>query len=380
MATSALTEELAVIGDQAEAPEVASASQWQLMRWRFQQHRLAVVSLFVLGAFYVLALFCEFLAPHDPGRYDVKFVLAPPRQLHFRDQDGWSLRPFVYGYTSARNTRTLALEYEVDRTQKHPIRFLVAGDTYKMWGLWEMQVHLFGIEDAATPLLLLGADHLGRDLMSRVVYGARVSLSIGLIGVVLSFVLGIFLGGLSGYFGGIIDLVIQRAIEVLRSIPGIPLWLTFTAVLPPGWSLIQRYFAITLILSILGWVDIARVVRGKFLALREEEFVLAALLAGTRQVPIIFQHLIPSFLSDLIARITLMVPGMILGETALSFLGLGLTDPVISWGVLLQAAQQISVVALSPWLLMPGALIVVVVLAFNFVGDGLRDAADPYAH
>jgi peptide/nickel transport system permease protein len=234
------------------------------------------------------------------------------------------------------------------------------------------------LEKTDEPLFLWGADDLGRDFMSRLIYGARVSLSVGLIGVILSFVLGILLGGISGYYGGTVDMIIQRLIEVLRSIPGIPLWLTLSAALPPNWPLIQKYFAITLILSFLGWVGIARVVRGKFLSLREEEFVLAARLSGTSEIKIILIHLVPSFMSDLIARLTLSIPGMIIGETALSFLGLGLSDPVISWGVLLQSAQQITVVALYPWLLLPGLAIVFVVLAFNFMGDGLRDAADPY--
>ncbi len=362
--------------------KVYTASQWQLVWWRFRQHRVAVFSAVVLLTAYIIAIFAGFLAPHDPSRFSPKYSFAPPQPIYFIDVDenGVShFRPYIYALNSQRNPTTFAMEFVPDTETKHYLSLFSRGDEYKFWGMWETDVHLFGVEDNEVPILLLGADDLGRDLLSRILYGARISLSIGLIGVMLSFFLGVLLGGISGYYGGTVDMIIQRLIEILRSIPGIPLWLTLSAALPPSWTLTQRYFAITIILSILGWVGIARVVRGKFLSLREEEFVMAAKLAGTAELSIIFIHLVPSFLSDLIARLTLMVPNMIIGETALSFLGLGLTDPVISWGVLLQAAQQITVVALYPWLMLPGAAIVIVVLAFNFVGDGLRDAADPYS-
>ena len=370
------------IAPQESEDKVFTASQWQLMWWRFSKHKVAVFSLGVLILAYLIAIFAEFLSPHAPARYNASLVHAPPMRVYLFDETesgGPWFRPHVFSYTSERNRATFALDFVEDKEDKHALKLFVRGDPYKMWGLFETDIHLIGIEDQDTPLLLLGADHLGRDLLTRIIYGARVSLSVGLIGVLLSFFLGIFLGGISGYYGGTIDMIIQRAIEILQSMPGIPLWLTLSAALPADWPVTQRYFAITIILSLLGWTSIARVVRGKFLALREEEFVLAAQLANTNEIKIIFIHLVPSFLSDLIARLTLMIPGMILAETALSFLGLGLTDPVISWGVLLQSAQQISVVALYPWLMLPAAAIIVVVLAFNFVGDGLRDAADPYA-
>jgi peptide/nickel transport system permease protein len=371
-----------ILEERPEDERIFTASQWRLMWWRFKRHKLAMISAVVLIFFYVVAIFCEFVAPHDPGRYSSKLVFAPPRSIHLIDYDENgtpSFRPFIYGYDSERNMETFEMEYVVNEEEKYYLGLFVHGDPYKLWGLFETDLHLFGtLEKTDEPLFLWGADDLGRDFMSRLIYGARVSLSVGLIGVILSFVLGILLGGISGYYGGTVDMIIQRLIEVLRSIPGIPLWLTLSAALPPNWPLIQKYFAITLILSFLGWVGIARVVRGKFLSLREEEFVLAARLSGTSEIKIILIHLVPSFMSDLIARLTLSIPGMIIGETALSFLGLGLSDPVISWGVLLQSAQQITVVALYPWLLLPGLAIVFVVLAFNFMGDGLRDAADPY--
>jgi len=261
------------------------------------------------------------------------------------------------------------------------VHFLVEGDPYRLWGLFETNLHLFGLEDAGDqPLFLLGADDLGRDLFSRIMYGARISLSIGLLGVAFSLVFGVLLGGISGYYGGIVDIVIQRIIEFLRSLPAIPLWLTLGAILPAHWSALRVYFGITLILSLIGWTGMARVVRGRFLALREEDFILAARLANAPRLRIILRHMVPSFTSHLIAQISLAIPAMILSETALSFLGLGLQPPIMSWGVLLQGAQNLRAVVLAPWLLLPGLFVVVVVLAFNFTGDGLRDAADPYAH
>jgi peptide/nickel transport system permease protein len=358
-----------------------TASQWQLMTWRFSRHRVAVVSLVVLVIFYLIAAFCEFVAPYDPGRYSAKYVLAPPTTLHFVSPEGkFSLRPYVFGLESARDMETLAVVFEVDESQVYPIKFLVHGDPYKLWGLWESDIHLFGVDGEDGMLFLWGADSMGRDLFSRVVFGARISLSIGLVGVFLSLVLGVILGGISGYFGGAVDVVIQRVIEFLRSLPAIPLWMTLAAALPHGWSPIRLYFAITVLLSLIGWTGLARVVRGRFMSLREEDFVMAARLCGASEMRVILRHLVPSFLSHLIASLTLSIPGMILSETSLSFLGLGLQPPVVSWGVLLQTAQNLRTVVLAPWLLLPGLAVVIVVLAFNFVGDGMRDAADPYSH
>ena len=358
---------------------VFTASQWQLMWWRFRRHKLAIVSAILLILLYGIALFCEFLAPHEAHRYEAAFALAPPQRLHFLDEEGLRLRPFVYGIKSSRDPVTYGKVFVVDETQKYALSFFVRGDPYKFWGVFKMDIHLFGLEDQEMMLLLLGADDMGRDVLSRILYGARISLSIGLVGVILSLFLGVLLGGISGYYGGIIDMTIQRVIEFLRSLPGIPLWLTLAAALPADWSAIRIYFGITVILSLLGWTGLARVVRGRFLALREEDFVLAAKLAGASELRIIVAHMVPSFASHLIASLTLSIPAMILSETSLSFLGLGLQAPIISWGVLLQAAQNLRSIAHAPWLLSPGAAVVIAVLAFNFVGDGLRDAADPYS-
>jgi peptide/nickel transport system permease protein len=357
-----------------------TASQWQLMWWRFQQHKLALISLGILILAYLIAGFCEFVAPHDPNRYSPKYVYSPPMPLHFIDEQGtFHIQPFVYGLKSSRDPNTLAMIVIPDTTMSYPVKLFVHGDPYEMWGLFKGDLHLFGIESESQPLLLLGADDNGRDALSRIIYGGRISLSVGLVGVILSLILGVILGGISGYYGGIVDLIIQRVIEFLRSLPAIPLWLTLAAALPPTWSPLQVYFGITIILSFIGWTGLARVVRGRFLVLREEDFIIAARLANASQLRIILRHMVPSFTSHLIASLTLSIPAMIMSETALSFLGLGLQPPVVSWGVLLQSAQNIRAVATAPWLLSPGLFVVIIVLAFNFTGDGLRDAADPYA-
>jgi len=364
---------------QPEAAErIFTASQWQLVRWRFARHKLAVVSMGLLAIAYFVAIFCEFMAPYSPQRFSSKYILAPPQRIRLIDETGLHLRPFVYGYTSHRDPKTLGIIHEIDKTKKQYIRFFVHGDEYKFWGIWRTGLHLFGTVDNEVPIFLLGADDKGRDMLSRVIYGSRVSLSVGLVGVSVSFVLGVLIGGISGYFGGLVDVAIQRIGEVIQSVPGIPLWMTLAAAVPRDWSGLQRYFAITIVLSVIGWVGLARTVRGKFLALREEEFILAAKLCGTSELVIIVKHLVPSFLSHLIAVITLSIPNMIFGETALSFLGLGLSEPTVSWGTVLQPAIRIAAVAKAPWTLLPAAAIIVTVLSFNFVGDGLRDAADPY--
>jgi peptide/nickel transport system permease protein len=360
---------------------VAVASPWQLMWWRFRKHRVAVVSTVVVAFFYLVAIFCETIAPADPDKIDGLHKFVPPQTVSFVDQDGhFSLHPGVSGLTLHRDPNTLRLTYTIDNTQWYPIYFFTTGPTYQMWGLFQTNVHLLGLgPDAADqPFFLLGTDRLGRDMFSRIVYGTRISLSIGLVGVTLSLFLGIILGGISGLYGGVIDTVIQRVIEFIRSMPTIPLWLALAAAMPPKWPPEYVYFGITVILSLVGWTRLAREVRGRFMSLREEDFILAARFAGSSERRIIFRHMVPSFLSHIIAVTTLAIPGMILSETALSFLGLGLRSPVISWGVLLQDAQNVQTVALSPWLLYPGLAVVVVILAFNFMGDGLRDAADPY--
>lgn len=359
--------------------QVYTASQWQLMWWRFRRHKMAIVSAIVLILLYLVALFCEFVAPHEAHRYEARLALAPPMRVHFWDEAGLQLPPFVYGVQASRDPVSYAKIFEVDKTIKYPLHLFVRGDPYKLWGRFDMDIHLFGLQEGQGMLLLLGADEMGRDVLSRIFYGARISLSIGLVGVSMSMILGILLGGVSGYYGGIADIAIQRIIEFLRSLPGIPLWLTLAAALPADWPPIRVYFGITVILSLLGWTGLARVVRGRFLALREEDFVLAAKLAGASELRVILAHMVPSFTSYLIASLTLSIPAMILSETSLSFLGLGLQAPTISWGVLLQTAQNLRSVATAPWLLLPGLAVVIAVLAFNFVGDGLRDAADPYS-
>ncbi len=369
----------ATAAKQGREGQLYQASQWQLIWWRFRKHRVAVFSGGVLAFLYFIALFAEFIAPYDPASFSPLYAFVPPQQVRVIDSEGNFRAPFVYSLARSRDTDTARITYEPDPSIIVPLRFFVRGDDYKMWGLFRSDLHLFGIEAGPRGRVFLwGADRLGRDLFSRLIYATRVSLSIGLLGVILSFVFGIIIGGISGYYGGWIDNLIQRLIDFLRSIPTIPLWMGLAAALPVQWPPVRVYFLITLILSIIGWTDLARVVRGRFLALREEDFVTAARFVGAGEPRIIFRHMLPSFGSHIIAALTLAIPDMILAETSLSFLGLGLRSPVNSWGVLLQEAQNLSSVALAPWLLIPGIAVVVTILAFNFLGDGLRDAADPY--
>lgn len=365
--------------ERGEEEKIYVASQWQLMWWRFRKHKMAILGGIILLGFYVVTLFWEFLAPYDPNRYDVKFSFAQPQLPHFFDSEGFHFPPYVYGLKGKRNPETLRMLFEIDESVKLPLRFFVRGDPYKLWGFIESDLHLFGLESNDQVVFILGADRLGRDLLSRMLAGTRISTTIGLVGVILSFVFGILIGGISGYYGGAIDTAIQRVIEFIRAMPSIPLWMGLSAAIPKDWPVTRTYFAITVILSFIGWTGLARVVRGKFLALREEDFVMAARLVGSSEMRIIVRHMVPSFMSYIIASLTLSIPGMILSETSLSFLGLGMRPPAISWGTLLQDAQSLRSVALAPWLLIPGLLVVISVLAFNFLGDGLRDAADPYA-
>ncbi|MAS34809.1 MAG: peptide ABC transporter permease [Anaerolineaceae bacterium] len=366
----------------ASEERIYVASQLQLMWWKFRKHRMAVISAILILLMYVVAIIPGFLAPFDPNAHNSGFIFAPPQPIRFVDAEGnFHLRPFIYGLTGERDMDTLAMIYETDTSQMYPLHFFVRGASYKLLGFIETDIHLFGIDDPEgdVTMYLLGSDRNGRDLLSRMIYGTQISMSIGLVGVLLSLVLGIFFGGISGYYGGAVDNIIQRLIEFLRSIPSIPLWLTLSAALPSDWTGLQIYLGITIILSFVGWTGLARVVRGRFLSLREEDFVLAAQLYGASERRLIFRHMVPLFLSHIIASLTLAIPNMILSETALSFLGLGLRPPTISWGVLLKEAQNVQSLALAPWLFLPGIAVVVAVLAFNFLGDGLRDAADPYA-
>ncbi|HEV8310659.1 MAG TPA: ABC transporter permease [Methylomirabilota bacterium] len=357
---------------------IAVATQWQLMWWRFRRHRLAMAGTVVVVLAYLVVVFADFLAYSNPLASEAQRSLLPPQGIRWFD-DG-RFHPHVHGLTGRRDPATLKRVYTPDPTQKIPVRLLVHGFEYRLFGLIPTDRHLLGVEgaDAEATLFLLGTDDQGRDLWSRLMYATRASLTIGLAGVALSLVLGVLLGGISGLYGGAIDTLIQRAIEILRSIPTIPLWMGLAAALPNDWSVVQIYFAITVIISLVGWTELARVVRGRFLSLREEDFVMAAELAGSSRARIIVSHLIPSFLSHIIAATTLAIPAMIISETSLSFLGLGLRPPAISWGVLLQQAQNIQSLAISPWLLLPAVPVTIVILAFNFMGDGLRDAADPY--
>jgi peptide/nickel transport system permease protein len=363
--------------DESADRDVSVASQWQLMWWKFRRHKLAMICAVVVLLFYMVAILVEFVAPYDPSAQEATRVYHPPSSIHIRDDEGFHL-PFIHDTKSSRDLDTLELVFEEDTSKRLPLRLFAKGEPYELFGLVSWDRHLFGVDDPDARVYLLGTDSQGRDVFSRLVYGTRISMSIGLVGVAVSFVLGIAIGGVSGYYGGRIDTVIQRVIEFVRSMPTIPLWLGLSAALPPRWSILQVYLAITIILSLIGWTGLARVVRGRCLALREEDFVMAAKLSGTSQPRIMFRHLVPSFMSHIIAALTLAVPEMIIAETSLSFLGLGLRDPAISWGVLLRDAQNIRSVALAPWLLAPGAVVVVAVLALNFFGDGLRDAADPY--
>jgi peptide/nickel transport system permease protein len=358
---------------------IAVATQLQLTWWRFRKHKLAVVSLFIVVLFYLVAVFADFLAYADPEASDSRRGYIPPQSIHLFDTDG-SFRPYVHGLLGVRDPRTFKLVYRVDETRKVYLQFLAEGYPYHLFGLFPTNRHLLGFDTskAENGLFLLGTDVQGRDVWSRLMVASRVSLSIGLAGVTISLFLGVLFGGISGLYGGLVDTAIQRLIEIMRSIPTIPLWMGLAAALPNTWSSAQVYFAITVIISLIGWTDLARVVRGRFLSLREEDFVVAAELMGASQMRIIFRHMLPSFTSHVIAAVTLALPTMIISETALSFLGLGLRPPAISWGILLQDAQNIQTLAIAPWLLVAAVPVIVVILAFNFLGDGLRDAADPY--
>ncbi len=380
---SGIEKSMPIPAEAQEDERIFVASQWQLMRWRFLRHKLAVMSMGVIGLLYLIAIFAEFVSPYDPVVFSRRHVLMPPQSVHFWDSDGkFHLRPFVYGIKSERDPETLRRLYNEDFSKIHPIYVLTRGTPYKFWNLFKTDIHLFGLKEDTKKgrLFLLGTDNLGRDMLSRIIYGARVSLSVGLVGVTLSVFLGILLGGISGYYGGFIDLIIQRVIEILRSVPAIPLWMGLAAAVPKDAPVVQVYFMITVILSLIGWTGMARVVRGKFLSLREDDFVMAAKFAGAGEMRIILVHMVPSFFSHIIASLTLAIPTMILAETSLSFLGLGLRPPAISWGVLLQASQNVSTIALAPWLLLPVVAVIITILAFNFMGDGLRDAADPYSN
>ena len=376
--SSALADDEAPLVTEAET-RVAVATQRQLIWWRFKKHKLAVVSAIIVLAFYVISAFADVIAYAPPFDSQASRSYIPPQGIHLFDADG-HFHPQVYALKGKRDLRTFKLSYAPDPSETRDLTWFAHGCPYKLFGLFPTDIHLFGVSngEATDALFLFGTDQLGRDVFSRLVLATRTSLTIGLVGVALSLVLGVLLGGISGLYGGWVDVVVQRVIEILRSIPTIPLWMGLAAAIPTSWSPEQVYFAITIIISLIGWTELARVVRGRFLALREEDFITAAELAGASRLRIIFKHMVPSFLSHIIAAISLALPAMIISETTLSFLGLGLRPPAISWGVMLQDAQNLETLGLAPWLLVAAVPVIVVILAFNFLGDGLRDAADPY--
>ncbi len=383
-----MTDQLKVdLEEEAKIEEkIAVASPLTMMWWKFRKHKMAVASCIFLILMYIVAIFCEFVSPYTPDETLAHFKSAPPSKIHIIDTLGKWHTPFVYDLIVKRDPETLRAIYTENTEAIYPIKLFATGPTYKFWGLWETNIHLFGLgiqpdilDELQPRVMLLGADRIGRDMLTMTIYGARISLSIGLIGVFLSLSIGIVIGGISGFYGGAIDNFIQRSIEFIRSIPQIPLWMALSAALPLEWPILKVYFAISIILSLVGWTGMARVVRGRFLALREEDFIMAARLIGSSERRIILVHMVPSFLSHIIASLTLAIPYMILSETGLSFIGLGLRAPAVSWGVLLAEAQNVRSIALTPWVFWPAVAVITSVLAFNVLGDGLRDAADPYA-
>ncbi len=366
----------------ASVPDAEHASQWRLMWWAFRRHRLAMIGGTVVLIFYLIALFCEFLSPFSPNSTSARDVFHPPQMLRLFYKDENGDRAFglnVQAMTQKRDPFTLQTTFVPDPDRRIFIAFMGRGEPYKLWGLIPLERRLFTAANPKERFFLLGADRLGRDMLSRILYGTRISMTIGLVGVALSLILGVSLGGISGYLGGKVDAIIQRFVELILALPTIPIWLGLSASLPQDWSPLTRYFAITAILSLVGWTELARVVRGRFLALRTEDFVIAARLDGASRRRVILRHMAPSMASHIIASVTLAIPLMIIAETSLSFLGLGLQPPLISWGVLLREAQNVQTISQAPWLFAPGAGVVLAVLALNFLGDGIRDAADPYA-
>jgi peptide/nickel transport system permease protein len=364
-----------------DTKRAAVASQWQLVWWAFRRHRLAMIGLVMTVAFYIVALVPGFFAINDPSQQNPRAAYRPPAGLHIIDtaDDGrWSIHSYIYASVLKRDPQTLETIFVDDPKRKISLRFLGTGYEYNVLGLFPSRTHLLASDNPREPVFLLGADRLGRCVFSRIMQGTQISLSAGLVGVFLSLTIGLLLGGISGYYGGRVDFVVQRVIEFVLALPSIPIWLALSAALPQNWPATANYFMITVILSLTGWAQLARVVRGRFLSLRTEEFVMAARLDGASEARIIFRHMLPSFASHIIASITLAIPAMILAETSLSFLGLGLQPPTISWGVLLREAQNIRSIATAPWLFAPGAAVVLAVIGLNFLGDGLRDAADPY--
>lgn len=358
---------------------VAVLSIRQLMWLRFKRNRLAVFGMGFLIIMYLVALFAGFLAPYGVRTTHDEYASAPPHGLRIIDAEGrFHWRPFVYGLEPSINPETFRKEYTPNPEEIYPLRFWHLGPSYKLFGLIETERHLFGVDEPGK-LFLLGTDRQGRDLFSRILYGSQVSLTVGLVGVFLSLIIGTILGVATGYFGGWFDDVVQRLIEMLLAFPQIPLWLALASLVPPTWSSVQVFFGISIVLSLVNWGALARQVRGMVFALREEDYVVAARYTNCTNWRIINRHLVPNTLSHVLVIATLAIPSMILGETALSFLGLGIRPPMTSWGLLLNEAQHVRVLLQQPWLLSPAIFVVATIISFNFLGDGLRDAADPFS-
>lgn len=373
-----MTTEYPADTDDTHTHRLDIATHWQLMWWRYRRHVMAMSGTVVLGIFLLISLFAEFFAPYGTHTRNARYLQGPPMGVHLFDSEGnFHLRPFIYGRINERDPVTFRLRAVVDTGTTIPLRFFTRGESYRFWGLFETDLHLFGVEQGHVNLF--GTDQLGRDVFSRLMYATRVSLSVGAIGVFLAFTMGVFMGGIAGYFGGIVDEIIMRLIEFIRSIPTLPLWLALAAALPRDWSALKVYLAVTVILASIGWTHLARRVRSKLLSLREEDFILSARLSGCSGARIIGRHMLPSFMSYLIVDLSVSFPYIILAETSLSFLGLGLREPIVSWGVLLYSAQNIRTFMEMPWLLISGLFVIIAGLAFNFMGDGLRDAADPFS-